>query len=958
MSIHSQERFVHRLRRAEAVWKAETALCFLLRAAVWLAAVPAACFLADAVFHFPAGVRLALDFALLTAILAILGVAGHLAWGRVHPLERTARRLESRDRALGSRLINALQLREQASEDGRSERTKQLAALAVEGCLRDLEDANFDQIMRSGAPWQACKRTAARLGIALAVMAAMYPVTWTGLLRYAMPLGGHPPFSFTRLVIAEPDVDGFEVVYGEPLRVVANHRGHRPNEVFLDYHPKGKPAAQATLSMFNRGGDRGYVQQIDEVTEDLVLVARNESGRAVSPPRQVRVQRTPRLEEAAVTLTLPSYTRVEPEKQRFSLQDLRALTGSTLTFELRSNRPLTGGEIRRVKDGEVAQTIPLQPAGDPRVVTGALPVNAGGTLHFTLEDVDGNLSDEEWKCGLTVLRDLPPSLSIEPNRDTFLAITHPMAITVSAADDYGVAQFRLHRALNGHYSAPLPLAPEEVPRRATREIRYLMDELGARPGDVAAFFVEAIDTAPEPNLVRSKTVHVTLISEEEYNDYLRQQRDWTDMEQKYTQLLDESNVLAERQRALAEQLAELAQQLENAATPEEHAAVEERMAALQSEQQALNESVNALAQRMENFVREQPVYDLEKEFEEFLQSRAQALRESAQQNEQARERAAGMDPAAGLQAMQQAAREQAETLQPEAPPEEEQEMRETLADLAALHEIMKDLRLFEMLTQEQQSLASQIKAYADRRDLSREDLLAMREMAERQQAAGAHLHALQQKLREDAANAQEHFPKAAESANRLAGAMQDARLEPLAQLSAESMLSGNGAQSWRRADRLRQELEALCQQCEGAPGQMQAELDSYLRPRMMSGGQTFQQMMQSRRFRMGSMGMFAQGRQGQGGYMMAGQPMDVMGGEGDVMSSLQGDGAESERPAPATQDADAEYVLDEADTLDRIEAANPESAAIRTELVLEEYRELVDQYFESITRRKEKDENN
>ena len=68
------------------------------------------------------------------------------------------------------------------------------------------------------------------------------------------------------------------------------------------------------------------------------------------------------------------------------------------------------------------------------------------------------------------------------------------------------------------------------------------------PGDVISMFAEAIDTAPEANLARSQTINLTVISEEDYNSFLREQNDISDIEGKYSELLDQFHELIEENR--------------------------------------------------------------------------------------------------------------------------------------------------------------------------------------------------------------------------------------------------------------------------------------------------------------------------------------------------------------------------------------------------------------------------
>ncbi len=75
-----------------------------------------AAFVADVALHLRAGWRLGLLLAMSGAAAALLGVAWRVAFVRRNRLEHIARFLETRAPALGSRLINLLQLQDQIAD--------------------------------------------------------------------------------------------------------------------------------------------------------------------------------------------------------------------------------------------------------------------------------------------------------------------------------------------------------------------------------------------------------------------------------------------------------------------------------------------------------------------------------------------------------------------------------------------------------------------------------------------------------------------------------------------------------------------------------------------------------------------------------------------------------------------------------------------------------------------------
>src|SRR6185503_12331357 len=122
----------------------------------------------------------------------------------------------------------------------------------------------------------------------------------------------------------------------------------------------------------------------------------------------------------------------------------------------------------------------------------------------------------------------------------------------------------------------------------------------------------------------------------------------------------------------------------------------------------------------------------------------------------------------------------------------------------------------------------QAQAYQRAGELSREDQLALKELAATEKQIGDMLETLSQKLRTDAQAADKLFPKAAASGRQLAQQIDALRMPPLAREATRQMLDGNGESSFRTADRLRGEMEKLFAQCQEGQCPSGNELDQYL----------------------------------------------------------------------------------------------------------------------------------
>src|SRR5207249_3122575 len=150
---------------------------------------------------------------------------------------------------------------------------------------------------------------------------------------------------------------------------------------------------------------------------------------------------------------------------------------------------------------------------------------------------------------------------------------------------------------------------------------------------------------------------------------------------------------------------------------------------LLAKQNELNEKLNKHAERMEHFVRQTPLYDVEQELEKFLRQQAENIRRSTAANDAAtREIAARSSPPAGPR---QLSPEMAEQLKKAANEQiarlggvqdaTEKDVVETLQDMSLMQELLKDFNQFEALYHAQQELTAHTQAYNRAGQLSRED---------------------------------------------------------------------------------------------------------------------------------------------------------------------------------------------------------------------------------------------
>jgi ElaB/YqjD/DUF883 family membrane-anchored ribosome-binding protein len=468
-------------------------------------------------------------------------------------------------------------------------------------------------------------------------------------------------------------------------------------------------------------------------------------------------------------------------------------------------------------------------------------------------------------------------------------------------------------------------------------------------------------------LARSQTVRLMVIAVEDYNNFLREQTDLADAEAKYRSLMDDLQALVDEQKKLGETAEQLRDKLGKADAKEQEALLRS-FDALVAGQNELNRKLNQQAERMETFVRDNPLYDVEKELQEHLQEQAKNIRQSTSTNDAAaRDLAARSSPAEGPRqlspdmagALKKESDEQVARLDRVQAATDEQ-VAEVLAEMSQMQELLKDFNLFEALYRAQQELTEQAQAYNRPGELSREDQLALKELAATQKEVGEALDQLEQKLRDDATAARELFPQAAKSAEDLAGQISQLRLASLARQATGRMLAGEGEPSYQSAERLRSEMEKLFADCQGGNCPSSNELDTYLRlQRSMNPGNNFSQMSRSRKFGFGrNKGFgFASGQgegMGSSGYAVQdGSKLDVMGNE-FAPSRGSATGRQPSRLGRGTGGLPGGTTASELDKPDVVTGLNPinrQSGTVVSDALIEEYSAVVEGYFKAITTR-------
>ncbi len=700
-----------KLAAADRAHQWQVGLEFLLRAAKYTGPALLALFALDVALHLGAGWRAGLAAGVVVAALAVGGWTFYVGRVRRNSPERTARLLESRDTSLGSKLINFLQLHR--ALEGQSALTRQLGERALDDYSARLAGVDFRPLTRAPGLGRHKSRALIVLGVSALALAACYPISRLEFLRFADPFGDHPPFSLTQLEITEP-ADGATVVYNQGVVVKAHASGHQPDELYLSFYDPAKPADVHTVPMFGKG-DLGFLQEIEGVKSDLMVYAQTKNGHSVSEQRRITVGLTPQVDAAFVTVSPPSYTGIKPFEGTFNFKEIKTLAGSEVRFRLRSNRPLASGSIDLQTENAPVAPVILH-ASTENEVSGGFTAAESGRLRFAVTDVARNASQQNLSVNLVVTHDLPPEISIEtPPDDSFVCEDFKVEARITATDDYGLKTIRIHRALNDVFSAPRVIGFDRITTSTTEKLEFDIKDLGVQPGDAISFFAEAVDTCPDPHLSRSKTVHLMVISTDEYNNFIRERSDISDIQEKYSELLNDFHDLVDEQKAISDRIKDIQDKLTKGESDPKN--LQPELDKLLAKQAELNQKLAAMADKMDHFVRDKPAYDLETDLQQTLTQKASEIRDSLAQNNDALKQTADKMAQSGDHASPGANTEALKSLQEQSDQQlakldqtrqtAEEQIMPPLEDAAQMNAIVSDMNRFTALYDAQSAAAEQ-----------------------------------------------------------------------------------------------------------------------------------------------------------------------------------------------------------------------------------------------------------
>src|SRR6201982_3780237 len=131
---------------------------------------------------------------------------------------------------------------------------------------------------------------------------------------------------------------------------------------------------------------------------------------------------------------------------------------------------------------------------------GDLSVAAVTSYYIELTSVDGETYRGSNEYDISVLEDLPPTVSFDrPGRDRKATNLEEVFTQARAEDDFGVVSMDLHFSVNGGAEKTVNLQnlTRESARSLTGAYTFFLVEYKLKPGDFISYFAKARDASNE-----------------------------------------------------------------------------------------------------------------------------------------------------------------------------------------------------------------------------------------------------------------------------------------------------------------------------------------------------------------------------------------------------------------------------------------------------------------------------
>ncbi len=680
------------------------------------------------------------------------------------------------------------------------------------------------------------------------ILVANWAAAQTIFSRIIFPQRDIPPYSNLAFTVTPGRPT---VLYGGDVEVAVNITGGEVREqVWMLTRHAGKVHRAACFQE-----DTGrYAQRLEKLVKDVEFCFA--TGDARSRWHSVDLLLRPQIAYAEASISPPPYTGLPTRSLYVGTEEFAARRSAKVTLTIASNRPLLDGTLLiQSPDGQTTRrSIKGNPAAQ-KSVTFTWTVDSPARILVGIRDIQGTGNRVPLVFNQTLIKDTPPEISIATPANFVLATPRiSIQLTGQADDDIGLRRIDLIRTVVGYRDRPKKLSDGNPGRRFDFQENVNLAAVGAMPGQILEFYLEAQDTNPElTGVASSELVRVQVISEEEYAALIR--------------LRTSIDEFLQRHRVAVEELEKLRTALDQV---KQDAAAKDNEKLKKSLQRAAQHSANA-RDFFNRLARDFPAFDSEKEMQQLVDAIAKSAGKCHTQLTKKEEQ-----PSEVLMELMQ-------DLIADLLPKQRQlkERLKSAKEVAELAELARCAVQFSALYRRQADIARRLDRFSAGGPKQLEGLL--RTLGQQQEQIRGDLLLLQKTIIARADKLPENYAPMATSAKAFAEKIISLKIPDAMATAKQAADNGDGPLTLRNAVLARDRMAQLLSTCSGSNfGQMCQGKITFQVPADMRT--TLKQLIQAMSRRGGGMGMGDGTGKGSGagvgtgdsGYSMGGSsPLDV-----------------------------------------------------------------------------------
>lgn len=618
-----------------------------------------------------------------------------------------------------------------------------------------------------------------------------------------------PPFSLTKIQITPA---GATVRYGGAVQVLATIGGPVPENMVLATKTDKGTWQELPLESIEPGK---YGLTLSNLHEDTWFYARGGGARSVR--YEIKVLLPPVMQSLEAHYKYPAYANKPEFTTTVSEEGIHGLRDTQVQLKLKGNRGLAKGEMLiSYADGK-SQTVSLSPdAKDPQTLIGNFAVTGSGKYKIALTSDDDQLNSEAAQGKIVLDHDEHPSVYFtEPEQEIVVTPTMKVRVGVEADDDIGIQKVNLHRVINNISDSGLPLYNDAPIKRVDKNLVMDMADLGVRPGDEITYYAEAFDNDPgHPNFAQSEPYKIKVLSEIDYKEALKKQRTFDQLKKEIEDINNAVDSLAAKQQELAEKMEKLQKALEK--NPND-AKAKQQMEEARKEQAALQKEAEDLAKTLSDYAKSPSASDIESAIKKKVGELAQQIQKTAKESMKG---AQSGDPKKAAEAAKKAANEISK-----ASGQAQQQTGKATKDLEEVAPLFNDVERFKQLVDRQGQLVLHARQLQSAASDDPDTRAAMERIAAEQESIQKDLEQLQSDFRTHAAAAAKHFPKAADTATKIADEIGKRQIPRIMKSADDQFSASKGEEGLADAQKALSEMQAMIGKCNGGQGQCESEVN-------------------------------------------------------------------------------------------------------------------------------------